>query len=65
MSAFSPVTTISEMSLLWFKENPELGIESLVKFYADHPPEKWNVRARQNRTGFFELVATRKQTVEP
>jgi hypothetical protein len=61
MSSLAPVTTISEISLRWFKENPDLGVESLVKFYTDHPPEKWNVRARQNRTGFFELVASRKQ----
>jgi len=54
------VLTICEISLAWFKQNPDLGVASLVKFYEDHPPEVWNVRARQQRTGFFELVASRR-----
>lgn len=54
------VKVTAEVSLAWFKTNPDAGAAYMAKFFEQHPATEWVATVRQERTGFFDLVATRK-----
>lgn len=54
------VRVVAEISLAWFKTNPDAGAAYMAKFHEQHPATEWVVVVRMERTGFFDIVATRK-----